>query len=316
VNRRAVTIVLRDQLVYVMAGRAFELLETNGFAFETRVLAFTITMTLVAHFCLRRSIFERVEIHMHCMAGRAGQIIVCMDTVTPVDREVPHFRISVTSGTNLGVAASIRQLATGNMHRVATPARDLIVGMHAARPVDPRRINVVPAVAVEAGTRCHTGAKSRLMFSMYGVAVGTGRYLSVRHIVPRKINKSTIVFVVTFEAELGLHRRRRMTVSPVRDHRRSAVADHGQRDMDAARSVAGLAFVLGERRIRVSAITMWRFLYQSHLLFEMTEEAPLCSSFGVLGARGRLAPVLLHGIRRGMQRVAGRAAGTLEIDRV
>ncbi len=203
----------------------------------------------------------------------------------------------MTSGTILGQAVGIRKLATGNMHRVAARARNLIVGMHAARPVDQRRKNVVSAVAIEAGTRFDTGAKSRLMFSMYSMAVGTGRYLSVRHIVPRKINKSTIVFVVTFEAELGLHRWRRMTVTPVRDHRRSAVAEHGQRDMNAGRSVAGFAFVLGERRIRVPAITMWRLLYQSQMLLEMTQGALLRASFRVRGARGRLTPVLLYGIR-------------------
>ncbi len=177
----------------------------------------------------------------------------------------------MTSGTILGQAMRVRQLATGNMDRVAARARDLIVGMHAARPVDHRRITFVLAVAVEASTRFHTCAKSRLMFGMYGVAVGTGRYLSVRHIVPRKINESTIVFVVTIEAGLGLRRQRRMTVSPVRNHRLSAVAEYGQRDMDAARTVAGFAFVLGERRVRVAAITVWRFLYQCEALLEMTQ---------------------------------------------
>ena len=68
-----------------MAGRAVVLLETNGLAFETRVFAFSITMTLIANFRLRLSILERVDIYMHCMTGRAGQIVVCMDTVTPVD---------------------------------------------------------------------------------------------------------------------------------------------------------------------------------------------------------------------------------------
>ena len=220
----------------------------------------------------------------------------------------------MTSGTILGQAMRVRQLATSNMHRVAARARNLIVGMHAVRPVDQRRMNVVPAVTFEAGTRIHTGAQSRLMFGMYGMAVGTGRYLSVRHIVPRKINKSTIVFVVTFEAELGLHRRRRMTISPVRDHRRSTVAGDGQRDMDAAWSMAGLAFVLGERRIRVAAITVWSFLYQSQMFLEMTQGALLRSSCGVLGFWGRSYAVHLYGIRRGMHRVAVRAADALEID--
>ena len=61
---------------------------------------------------------------------------------------------------------------------------------------------------------------------------------------------------------------------------------------------------------------MWRILDQSQMLLEMTQGALLRSSFGVLGIRGRLTPVLLYGIRRGMHRVAVRAADALEIDHI
>jgi hypothetical protein len=103
-----------------------------------------------------------------------------------------------------------------------------------------------------------------------------------------------VLGVTAIQTGLSLHRRGRgdaFLIIPIVDHRRATLATAGPRGVQASRSVAGLATVLGPGGMRVVFLTMRGVRYQSHPFDVMTQQTGINAVPGKLRGNRWIGPL-------------------------